>query len=289
MADPSDVTATDLRVDSTHVPAPVPCTVITPAGTSSDAALPLVLALHGGAGGDEFADQVRELVTLAWATDALPPCAVAVPQSGRSFWLDRADGSERWETFLTTDLPAAVREAAPVDADSPTALLGISMGGLGVLRLAFRRPGDYVAVAALEPAVEPTLDWDGVDPDTSMVRSLELFESFHGSPVDPEHFAANHPPALIVAGADALRAADLAIYLECGDEDVLGLYKAAELMHRMLYDRRIAHEYHLVRGADHVGDTLPRRFTEAVAFLGRALRPPPPDPVAAGLRQLLGR
>ena len=215
---------------------------------------------------------------------------VAVPQSGRSFWLDHADGSELWETFLTTDLPAAARDAMPVGAASPTALLGLSMGGLGVLRLAFRHPGDYVAVAALEPAVESALAWDEVDhDDLDAVRSLDLYESFHGSPVDPDHFAANHPPAQIVAGADTLRAADLAIYLECGDEDVLGLYEAAELMHRLLYDRGIRHEYHLVRGADHVGATLPRRFAEAVAFLGRALRPPPPDPVAAGLRQLLGR
>lgn len=287
-----DVVVTELAVPSDQVPGPVACTLVHPAGldpAGPGGPVPLVLALHGGAGNAEFTEMMVEQFGAAWSGGAVPPCVVVLPESGRSFWVDHADGSANWEAFLWAELPDAARAAVPACASGPVALLGVSMGGLGVLRLAFRHPEAYVAVAALEPAVEDAMTWDEVEPASNPVRSLELFESLHGSPVDPAHFARNHPPALIVERADAIAASDLQLYLECGDLDVLDLYRGAERMHRLLFDRGILHEYHLVRGADHIGDTLGPRFAEAIAFLGRVLDPPPPDALATAFRQLLGR
>jgi pimeloyl-ACP methyl ester carboxylesterase len=50
----------------------------------------------------------------------------------------------------------------------------------------------------------------------------------------------------------------------------------------------VRHEYHLVLGADHIGHTLGRRFTEAIGFLGRHLGPPEPDAAVDNLRMQLG-
>jgi hypothetical protein len=41
------------------------------------------------------------------------------------------------------------------------------------------------------------------------------------------------------------------------------------------------------RGADHVGLTLRPRTLEGLAFPGRVLNPPPPDPQAEALRKQL--
>ena len=58
-------------------------------------------------------------------------------------------------------------------------------------------------------------------------------------------------------------------------------------MHRLLWDYKILHEYHLIRGAGHVGRTMRPRAMEALAFLARVLNPPPPDPEAEALKRRL--
>lgn len=279
------------EIESELVPSPVEVVLVVHPDVASghaDAEVPLVLALHGGGGGAGFAEQLATLAADAWTSGELPPAVLAVPESGRSFWVDTFDGSAQWETFLRDELPVRVGDEVASCAGGPVALLGISMGGLGVLRLAFRTPERFVAVAALEPGVDAARSWTEVDPAATGVRSMELYERFHGSPVDARHYDANHPPAMLDAGADPVARSGLQIYLECGDEDALGLYDAAELLHRQLWDHGIRHEYHLVRGADHIGRTLGPRFAEAIAFLGRVLDPPGPDPAAEAFRAFVG-
>ena len=65
------------------------------------------------------------------------------------------------------------------------------------------------------------------------------------------------------------------------------LFEGSEFLHRVLYDAGIKHEYHLVRGADHLGRTVRPRSMEALQFLTRDLIPPPPDPGAAPTRKTL--
>ena len=78
---------------------------------------------------------------------------------------------------------------------------------------------------------------------------------------------------MAVADADAIRASGLQIYLEAGDEDQFWLYEGAEFLHQTLWNLRIRHEYHLVRGADHVGPSLVERNEEAIRFLFRSFNP----------------
>ena len=54
----------------------------------------------------------------------------------------------------------------------------------------------------------------------------------------------------------------------------------AELVHRLLFDAAIPHEYHLVQEAAHTGRSVPRRLKNVLGFFQRALRPEGPDPEA---------
>jgi len=115
-------------------------------------------------------------------------------------------------------------------------------------------------------------------------------ESIFGKPpqgFDEAYWEANNPASIAVAKAEKLRAAGLGIYLEAGDEDSYNLHEATEFLHRILWDHQIKHEYHLVRGADHVGRTMRGRAMEGLEFLARMLNPPPPDQEAEGLRKRL--
>lgn len=65
------------------------------------------------------------------------------------------------------------------------------------------------------------------------------------------------------------------------------LQEAAEYLHRIMYDHQIPHEYHLVRGADHLGSRLPPRIKDGVAFLARYMNPWKPTNVVTSARKAL--
>jgi S-formylglutathione hydrolase len=69
--------------------------------------------------------------------------------TARGFYMNFKEGSERWEDFLTGPFLAHLRETYPASTDPKlTFVTGISMGGMGALRMAFRYPTRFGAVDA---------------------------------------------------------------------------------------------------------------------------------------------
>ena len=277
---------TELRrisIASELVPSPVEVRVLRP-GDGGDEVLPLVLLLHGGGGDASILETMRPAIDRGWERDTLPRAVVAAPSVQRSFYMDYRDGTQRWESFVLGPLLVELRAQLGARASSArTVLVGISMGGLGALRMAFKHPQSFGVVCALEPGIEPVLEYRDIELRDRFWRSDELMGEIYGSPVDEAYWRANHPPAIAMERADAIRASGLAIYIECGDEDSFGLHRGTEFLHRVLWDREIKHEYRSVRGADHLGRTLGPRFADAFRFVNEALRPPGPD---GSLKQL---
>ena len=241
--------------------------------------LPVIYLLHGGGGGDGFVDRLEGLFRKAWDEGMLPPAVVLTPHVGRSFYMNFKDGSERWEDFVVGPLLEDGRERfGAATSRAETVAVGISMGGMGALRLAFKHPEVFAGVAALEPGIEPALSYEAIELEDRFWRGPALFERIFGSPVDEEYWQQNNPANIVVDNAEALRASGLRIYLECGDEDSFGLHRGTEFLHRLLYDNGVPHEYRLVRGADHVGASVGARFEDALRFTARTLRPEPADP-----------
>jgi S-formylglutathione hydrolase len=168
-------------------------------------------------------------------------------------------------------------------------LYGISMGGMGALRMGFKHPERVGALVALEPGIDPALKWTDVKPRNRFWRSDELMELVFGKPVDEAFWEANNPANLAIAKAAKIREASLGIYVDAGDEDMFHLQEAAEYLHRILYDQKIPHEYHLVRGGDHLGASLPPRIQDGLGFLARVMHPWRPTPLVTTTRELLER
>jgi S-formylglutathione hydrolase len=271
----------DLEMTSDLVPSPVKFSVLLPPDYDAAAgALPLLLNLHGGGGSREMLRTQRAIFDDVWKDGSVPPMVVAMPSvTERGFYMDFRDGSEKWETFLTGPFLDKLRKDYKVRTDTKgTLLTGISMGGMGSLRIAFKHPQKFGAVAVMEPGIEPVLKWSEVRPKHRFWRSDALLGRAYGNPVDAAFWEANNPAAIVVAGAARLRESGLQIYVEAGDEDVFWLYEGAEFLHRTLWEQKVKHEYHLVRGADHVGRTIVPRTKEALRFLARTLQPPARDP-----------
>ncbi|HEY3798806.1 MAG TPA: alpha/beta hydrolase-fold protein [Caulobacteraceae bacterium] len=260
------------------VPSPVKYTTLAPPGVAI-AGLPLLLLLHGGDGDNGFLANFRPAIEAAWAAGEFAPCLVATPDADRSFYLDYQDGSQKWETFITTELIQHLRSAYGLaSGPAKTVVSGISMGGLGSLRLALKHPDLFGGVASLEAGIEPALRWADVKPRNSFERGPAIIAARYGSPVDEAFWQANNPANIAIARRDAIVAAGLQIYIEVGDADMFHLDEGVEFMHRVLWDHDIRHEYRLVHGADHLGRTLPGRLRDGLRFLqAHVLNPPPPD------------
>jgi S-formylglutathione hydrolase len=277
----------EAELASPLVPGPVPYAVLLPAGyEESGEAYPLLFFLHGGRGDRSFLTTMRPAIESVWSAGTLPPAVVVTPSVTRSMYMDYRDGSQKWERFLVTEFLEHLRQSYRVRADRQGTLIwGISMGGMGGLRLGFKYPDLFGGVAALEPGIDPVLAFGDLKLENRFWRSPKLFETIFGRPVDEAYWAANNPANIALAGAERIRSSGLGLYLDCGDEDSFNLNEGTEFLHRILYDQKIPHEYHLVRGADHLGRTLGPRTREGLNFLGRIVNPPPPDPIVAGLRQ----
>ncbi|MFG1793776.1 alpha/beta hydrolase [Nocardia sp. NPDC049149] len=138
------------------------------------------------------------------------PVDVVVPGGGTgsmySDWErhDTALGLNRWETFLTGELPPIVESL--LKSDGRRAIAGVSMGAQAAMMLAQRHPGRYRAVAGMSGC------YSTADPLGHAVTTITVasrggnVENLWGPPSSPEWAAHDS-----VLGAEALRGT--AIYL----------------------------------------------------------------------------
>jgi len=262
-------------LDSVNIPGGVRVCVHTPPGYSAAASspLPLLVLLHGGNGSEQDLLRFVDTIDSAMATGSLPPMVIAMPGAGRSLYMDFRDGSQKWETFITTELLAWLRSEFHVASEREATFIGgWSMGGLGSLRTAFKHPDLFGAVAAVEPAIEPALYWSEVDERVRFWRPVEVLEAMFGSPIDTDDWEDNNPAT--IARRDPSRLLGLGIYMEVGNQDMLYLHEGTEFLHRILFDAGLAHEYRLVDGADHVGASITPRLMDALGYIGRRIEPP---------------
>jgi len=278
----------DRRVESDLVPGPVEFYVLLPPGYgAAGERYPLVLDLHGGGGSRQVLERQRPLFDELWRTGRIAPMVIAMPSvTPRCFYMDSRDGKERWESFVLGPFLDHLRATWHVRQDATgTFVTGISMGGMGSLRMAFKHPERFGAVAGMEPGIEPILEWKEMRAKHRFWRSDELMAQAYGNPVDEAYWAANNPASIAIENADRIRASGLRILIEAGDQDMFWLHEGTRFLHDVLWDHRIRHEFHLYLGDDHVGRSLAGRTAAAFEFLSETLEEPQPDPAIEAARR----
>ena len=230
----------------------------------------LIIWLHGGDQDSSYLDrELKPVLEKFWAKNDLSSLIVAVPSARRSFYMDYKDGSEKWETFIMEELIPHLREKYRLKTEAKTLIGGYSMGGMGSLRMAFKYPEKFGAIAAIAPAIEPAYQFMKVKSIDRKYRSDEIYEEKFGNPIDHKYWRINHPPSIARQNADLIKSSGLRIYFEVGGDDELGLDRGAYFLHRTLLKNEVSHEYRRVLAAGHSDGTLNARLADAFAFLKR--------------------
>ena len=118
------------------------------------AELPVVYFLHGGPGSgrDVFSIGIAAQLDAYVAHGGTPFVLVSPDGNGVAHadpdWADSVDGRDRVETWLTTDVIAAVEGDTPRDR-AHRAIAGFSMGGYGAMNIALRHRDLYSQVVAI--------------------------------------------------------------------------------------------------------------------------------------------
>lgn len=241
-----------VTVKSAALGARADITVYAPKAAEGRTDVPIVLLLHGVYGSHwTWALKGAAHLTLERliAERKAPPMVLAMPSDG--LWGDGsgyvAHAAQDFERWIIAEVPAAVIETVPAcSAQSPRAIIGLSMGGFAALRLAGKTPARFAAVAAHSAVTEAT----GLDPLIAETRA-----GWSAAPADTSALAA----------LDCAAGPLPPIHIDCGRADPF--LDANRRLSAALTARGIAHTY-----AEHDGGhdwAYWRRYVaDSLAFVG---------------------
>jgi S-formylglutathione hydrolase FrmB len=204
------------------------------------------------------------LIQDLWERQALGEFVIVTPAAGVTFYLNSRDGRYRYEDFLLREFLPLIESRYRIRATRASrGIAGISMGGYGALRLAFRRPDLFGSVATHSAAIVAELP--AINTGGNARGALRLFGNVFGSPVDRQFWDRNDP--VTIARTAAL--SGLKIYFDCGSQDEYGFDTGAQALHNILMSRKVTHEFHLYPGG-HSWLYFAEHLPASLAFESRA-------------------
>ena len=190
----------------------IPLQVLRPADTSQPRST--LYLLNGAGAGEDGANWLRQTDIASFFADK--NVNVVIPTGGYlSYYTDwRNDdpvlGRNKWQTFMTKELPSVVDEA--LGTDGVNAIGGLSMSGGSVLDFAIQAPGLYKAVASFSGCAK-TSDPIGQNVVRAIVEGVGRGNTVNmwGPIGDPEWV--RHDPYI---NADRLRGVAIFVYSATG-------------------------------------------------------------------------
>jgi putative tributyrin esterase len=225
----------DVTFHSAALGRDMPYRVITPANTPSGTKLPVVYLLHGGGG--SFRDWSNYSDVARFAERGL---ILIMPEADESYYTNSVEHpQDRYEDYIVNNLIADVENRFPIaPGRANRAILGISMGGYGAIKLSLHHPDLFAFAGGLSSAIDvPTRPF-----------SIHRWGQYrhHRSIFGPWGSATrrNNDPFVLVRSADPAKAPYF--YLTCCEQE--GLLPSNRSFASLLQERHFRYEFHVVPG-----------------------------------------
>ena len=249
------------QVPSQSIGRPIPfCALLPPSYDSQPRKqFPVLYFLHGIGEDQTFlvTSGAWTIIEEAQEQKRLGEFVIITPAAGRSFYINSRDGRVRYEDFFMREfIPAMERSFRISRLRAGRGIGGVSMGGYGALRFAFKYPQMFSSVAALMPALMQSL------PRGSSNLNLTAFIGpAFGTPLDEGFWRANTP----FVYARTANLSGLRIYFATGDQDEYGFDAGTRQLDQLLTSRHIPHLAHIYPGS-HSGGFVAAHVEEALQF-----------------------
>ena len=197
--------------------------------------LPVVYLLHGGGGG--FRDWSNYSDVARFAESGL---FLVMPEGESSYYTNAVDPpQDRFEDYITHDLISDVESRFPVAAGRENrALIGVSMGGFGAVKIGLRRPDLFSFVGGISSAID-------VPRRTFSFKRLQQSHHYNSifGPSGSQARRDNDPFALVRTANPQFAPY---FFLTCGEQE--GLLPANREFAGLLAQHHFRYEFHTVRG-----------------------------------------
>jgi S-formylglutathione hydrolase FrmB len=225
---------------------------------------PVLYFLHGIGGDQSFlvSSGGWQIIEDMWEQKKMGEFVIITPQADTSFYINSKDGHVLYEDFFIREfIPQMEKKFRLTGTRSGRAIGGISMGGYGALRFAFKYPQMFVSVAAHMPALLEQLPKGAANAGFNA-----FFGSAFGRPVDEAFWKANTP--FVYARSKSL--AGLKIYADCGANDDYGFDTGARQLDKLLTQRRVPHSIAIYPG-QHDWQFVVQHLPASLQFQAKAL------------------
>ncbi len=203
---------------------------------------------------------------------SIPEIIMVHPRGDHSFYCNTADGSKRYEDFITQDVVTYVEShyrAKP--GRRYRSIGGTSMGGYGALKIAMKYPDRYAATAGHSPIIFLGKNPFDVPDEMKASRFYGFFSSIFkpilGDPVRQELWDENNPLLL----AKSAKLDGLKILFDYGTDDryiqSIHLDEGIKALDRTLTEAHVAHTFKIYPGEPHGWALVAAHMHESMPFL----------------------
>lgn len=230
-----NVTLRDVTFYSTALNRDMPYRVILPTKIPVEKKLPVVYLLHGR--GENFRSWSNNSDVAQFAEQGL---ILVMPEGRASYYTNSVKHpQDRYEDYIAHDLLSEVESRFPAAKDrAHRAVVGVSMGGFGAVKLAFDHPDLFAFAGAMSAAIDvPSRRFSWRRLQQSLVFNA-IFGT-HGSDTrrqsDPFVFVTLVDPAIVPY-----------LFLTCGRQE--SLLRPNKRFSQLLEQHRFPYEFHMVPG-----------------------------------------
>ncbi len=209
--------------------------VMLPSVVASHRKLPVVLLLHGGGGDFRDWSNYSDLSRFIKANFVL-----VMPEGDYSYYVNAVERpADRYENYIVEDLLRDAQARFPIATNRENrAIIGVSMGGFGAIKIALGHPELFAFAGALSPAIDMPRRQFSL---RRIQQSWEMRSIF--GPWGSEARRRDDP---FLLARDVAPASAPYLFLSCGaDESLLAPNRQFA---EVLAEQRLPHEFYIVPG-----------------------------------------